>query len=62
LPIGDYEWAADPIEAYRQALRVTDDSNIGFMLEIDAEIDQADHYRFNDLPPLPVRQCTSQIQ
>jgi hypothetical protein len=55
LPIGGYEWADNPDAAYAHALTLDDDSEVGYMLEVDADYPPELHDYFNEFPPLPVK-------
>lgn len=56
LPYNGYQWVKeqDLNHAYLDALTLPADSDHGYIFEVDAEIPDHLHDKFNDLPPMPL--------
>src|SRR5271154_6564690 len=71
LPTGGFEWilpdthpliwkALEDPDTYIQSL--SNESDLGFMLEIDLEIPIELHGKFNDFPPAVTKRCVSESE
>lgn len=54
MPCGEFEWTDVPLDVI---LGTEDDSDYGYLLEVDVDYPQHLHDLHNDLPFLPVNEC-----
>jgi hypothetical protein len=62
LPVGGYTFVSDVESAYQQALTLSEDSDIGFLLQVDAEIPEELHDELNCFPPMPYKRTVDDTE